>query len=57
MFTLLKKKSIEQKLQEKYNRLIEEGDKLLFTNQPESVKKYKEARRTLNQIESLKNAI
>ncbi len=56
MITLFKNKSIEEKLQTQYKLLMEEGDKLLSTNQPESVKKYKEARRILNQLESLKNA-
>ncbi|WP_334058814.1 Lacal_2735 family protein [Polaribacter sp. P097] len=54
MFGLFKKKSEEQKLQEKYKKLMEEGFKLQSINRSDSDQKYLEADAVLKQIEALK---
>ncbi|WP_452220917.1 Lacal_2735 family protein [Lacinutrix salivirga] len=55
MFGLFKKKTKTEKLQEKYNKLMEEWHKLSNINRAESDKKYAEANAVLEEIELLKN--
>lgn len=54
MFKLFKKKSEEEKLQEKYKKLMEEAFKLQTINRSDSDQKYLEADNVLKQIEALK---
>lgn len=54
MFGLFKKKSEEEKLQEKYKKLMEEAFKLQSVNRSNSDQKYLEADVILKQIEALK---
>jgi hypothetical protein len=54
MFGLFKKKSEEEKLQEKYRKLMEEGFKLQSINRSDSDQKYLEADAILKKIEALK---
>lgn len=53
MFSIFKPKSEEQKLQKKYDSLMNEWHKLLNVNRKESDKKFAEAQDVLSQIESL----
>ncbi|NVJ88139.1 MAG: Lacal_2735 family protein [Flavobacteriaceae bacterium] len=55
MFGIFKKKSNEEKLQEKYKKLMEDAYKLQSINRRDSDAKYLEADNVLKQIESLKN--
>lgn len=55
MFKLFKKKSEEEKLQEKYKKLMEEAFKLQTINRSDSDQKYLEADNVLKQIEALKS--
>lgn len=54
MFGLFKKKTEEEKLQEKYKKLMEEAYKLQTINRSDSDQKYLEADNVLKQIEALK---
>lgn len=54
MFGLFKKKTEEEKLQEKYKKLMEEAFKLQTINRSDSDQKYLEADQVLKQIEALK---
>ena len=54
MFGLFKKKSKEDKLQEKYKSLIDQAFKLSKVNRSQSDQKYFEADEILKQIENLK---
>lgn len=54
MFGLFKKKTEEEKLQEKYKKLMEEAYKLQTVNRSDSDQKYLEADNVLKQIEALK---
>jgi hypothetical protein len=54
MFGLFKKKTEEEKLQEKYKKLMEEAFKLQTVNRSDSDQKYLEADNVLKQIEALK---
>lgn len=54
MFGLFKKKSEEEKLQEKYKKLMEDAFKLQTVNRSDSDQKYLEADNVLKQIEALK---
>lgn len=56
MFKFFKKKSLEDQLQDEYERLMSERELLLHKNTKESYSKYNEAQRVLNKIESLRNA-
>ncbi len=53
MFGLFKKKSEENKLQEKYNALMKEWHSLSSTNRAESDKKYAEAQEIMTKLEAL----
>ena len=53
MFGIFKKKSEEEKLQEKYKKLMEEGFKLQSSNRSDSDQKYLEADNVLKEIEAL----
>lgn len=53
MFGLFKKKSEEDKLQEKYNSLMKDWHVLSSTNRSESDKKYAEAQEILTKLEAL----
>ena len=53
MFGLFKKKSKEEKLQEKYNALMKDWHSLSSINRSESDNKYAEAQEVLLQIERL----
>lgn len=55
MFGLFKKKTEEEKLQEKYKRLMEEAYQLQTVSRSDSDQKYFEANNVLKQIEALKN--
>lgn len=55
MFGIFKKKSPEDKLQEKYKKLMEEGFKLQSISRGDSDQKYLEADNILKEIEALKN--
>jgi hypothetical protein len=54
MFPFIKKKSEIEKLQEKYNRLMEEAYKLSTVNRMASDAKYAEADEISKRIEQLK---
>jgi len=54
MFELFKKKSKEQKLQEKFKALMKDWHKLSSINRSESDKKYAEAQEVLAVMEALK---
>jgi hypothetical protein len=54
MFGLFKKKTEEERLQEKYKKLMEEGFKLQSINRSDSDQKYLEADALLKEIEALK---
>lgn len=54
MFGLFKKKSPNDELNGKYQKVLEEAFKLSKTNRSESDKKYKEADEIAKQIEALK---
>ncbi|KOY50606.1 Lacal_2735 family protein [Polaribacter dokdonensis] len=54
MFGLFKKKTEEERLQEKYKKLMEEGFKLQSVNRSDSDQKYLEADAVLKEIEALK---
>lgn len=54
MFGLFKKKSPAEKLQKKYNKLMNEGYKLSTVNRKLSDEKYAEADEILKQIEAIK---
>ncbi len=54
MFPFIKKKSEIEKLQEKYNRLMEEAFKLSTANRMASDAKYAEADEISKRIEQLK---
>ena len=56
MFGLFKKKSEEEKLQEKYKKLLEESYKLSHSNRAASDQKAAEADAILKQIEHLTNS-
>ncbi|CAM1344594.1 Lacal_2735 family protein [Tenacibaculum amylolyticum] len=56
MFSIFKKRSLEDKLQQQYDKLMSERNKLLKNNRKESLVKFNEAQRVLNKIESLRNA-
>lgn len=53
MFSLFKKKSEIEKLQEKYKKLMEEAFKLQSINRSNSDQKYLEADQLLNKIKAL----
>jgi len=53
MFAIFKRKSTEDKLYEKYERLLMESHKLNTTSRIESERKYVEAQDILKQIEKL----
>ncbi|NND31562.1 MAG: Lacal_2735 family protein [Saprospiraceae bacterium] len=53
MFNLFKKKSEREKLQERYEKLIQEGYNLSNSNRKDSYLKYAEAQEILQQIEEL----
>tara|TARA_B110000967_G_scaffold209939_1_gene268772 strand:- start:5583 stop:5753 length:171 start_codon:yes stop_codon:yes gene_type:complete len=55
MFGIFKKKSQEDKLQEKYKKLMEEGFKLQSISRSDSDQKYLEADTVLKEIEALKD--
>jgi len=55
MFGLFKKKTEEEKLQQKYKKLMEEAYKLQTVSRSDSDQKYFEANNVLKQIEALKN--
>ena len=54
MLGLFKKKTEEERLQEKYKKLMEEGFKLQSINRSDSDQKYLEADALLKEIEALK---
>lgn len=54
MFGLFKKKSPVEKLQKRYNKLMEEGYKLSTVNRKLSDEKYAEADEVLKQIKGIK---
>ena len=54
MFSWFKKKSELEKLQEKYNRLMEEAFKLSTSNRMASDAKYAEADEIANQMEQIR---
>jgi hypothetical protein len=53
MFGIFKKKTKEEKLQEKYNALMKEWHTLSSINRSESDKKYAEAQEVLEELEEL----
>ena len=53
MFGLFKKKTEEEKLHEKYKKLMEEAYKLQSINRSDSDTKYKEADDILKKIEAI----
>ncbi|WP_438973646.1 Lacal_2735 family protein [Polaribacter sp.] len=53
MFGLFKKKTEEDKLQDKYKKLMEEAYKLQSINRSDSDQKYLEADAVLKEIEAL----
>ncbi len=53
MFAIFKRKSKEDKLYERYERLVLESHRLTTTSRIESEKKYVEAQEVLKQIEKL----
>ncbi|MEN8965130.1 MAG: Lacal_2735 family protein [Polaribacter sp.] len=53
MFGIFKKKTEEEKLQEKYKKLMEEAYKLQSINRSDSDTKYKEADDILKKIEAI----
>ncbi len=53
---IFKKKTLEDKLKDEYEKLMLERKKLINQNNDESHLKHHEAQRILNKIESLKNA-
>ena len=55
MFSLFKKKSEVEKLQDKYKKLLEESYKLSHSNRAASDDKAAEAENILQQIEALKS--
>ena len=55
MFGLFKKKSAEEKLQERYQKLLKEAFDLSKTNRSASDEKYAEADKVLKEIEALQN--
>ena len=55
MFGLFKKKSEEEKLQEKYKRLLKEAYDLQSVNRSASDQKYLEADTVLKQLEMVQN--
>ncbi|MCX7744206.1 MAG: Lacal_2735 family protein [Flavobacteriales bacterium] len=55
MFSMFKKKSELEKLQEKYKRLMEEAYKLSTSNRMASDAKYAEADEISKRIEAIKN--
>lgn len=55
MFSLFKKKSQEEKLQDLYKKLLEESYKLSHSNRKKADEKLAEANQVLEQIEALKN--
>lgn len=56
MFGLFKKKTAVEKLNEKYDRLMEEGFKLSKINRKASDEKYTEANEIMKEIEKLSNS-
>ena len=56
MFGIFKKKSEEEKLQEKYKKLMKEGYDLQSIDRRASDQKYYEADQVLKKIESLQNS-
>ncbi|MDU8886360.1 Lacal_2735 family protein [Yeosuana sp. MJ-SS3] len=54
MFSIFKKKSKSEKLQEEYNKLMSEWHKLSTINRSKSDEKYAEAEKILEKIELLK---
>jgi hypothetical protein len=54
MFGIFKKKSVAEKLQEKYKKVMEEAFKLQSINRSDSDQKYLEADAILKEIEELK---
>lgn len=54
MFSIFKKKSKSEKLQEKYNKLMSDWHKLSTINRSKSDEKYAEAQNILEKIELLK---
>ncbi|MGJ8666485.1 MAG: Lacal_2735 family protein [Patiriisocius sp.] len=55
MFGIFKKKTEIEKLQEKYESLMNDYHKLSTTNRAESDKKYAEANTIADKIDALKN--
>lgn len=55
MFNIFKIKSQEDKLYDKYERLLKESHKLSTSSRIESEKKYAAAQEILQEIENLKN--
>ena len=53
MFGLFKKKSKEEILQKKYEKLLQESHKLSTSSRVESDKKYVEAQEVLKELEAL----
>lgn len=54
MFSIFKKKSKSEKLQEEYNKLMSDWHKLSTINRSKSDEKYAEAQNILEKIELLK---
>ena len=54
MFGIFKKKTVVEKLEEKYKKVMEEGFKLQSINRSDSDEKYLEADNILKEIEKLK---
>lgn len=55
MFGFFKKKTEKEKLQKKYEQLMKEAFDLSKTNRAESDKKYAEAEKVIQKINSLEN--
>ena len=55
MFNIFKSKSKEDKLYDKYERLLQKSHKLSTSSRIESEKKYAEAQKILEEIDNLKN--
>jgi F0F1-type ATP synthase membrane subunit b/b' len=55
MFGLFKKKTEMDKLQEKYEKLLEEARSLASSSRAESYKKYAQAEEVQDEMEALRN--
>ena len=53
MFGLFKKKTTEEKLNKKYDKLMEEGYKLSTINRKASDEKYAEANKIMEELEKI----